>query len=144
MAEIPLSTKNMQSVIVHVPSLICGLLMISSLVRAGHNRALEASRGALWRFRAGQRGNIMTLQSAGVNRGKHEGLECVRRAPSPAGFEVGSGVGDCDEFYRSKAKAKAAGEGARPTWFVTRRRCHVDGSYRRRDRWPACKLRCGC
>jgi len=32
MAEIPLSMKNMQSVIVHVPSLMCSLFMISSLV----------------------------------------------------------------------------------------------------------------
>ncbi len=32
MAEIPLRTKNMQSVIVHVPSLMCSLSMISSLV----------------------------------------------------------------------------------------------------------------
>ena len=31
-AEIPVSTKNMQSVMVHVLSLMCSLLMISSLV----------------------------------------------------------------------------------------------------------------
>jgi hypothetical protein len=36
MAEIPVSTKNMQSVIVQILNLICGLVMISSLAPDRH------------------------------------------------------------------------------------------------------------
>src|ERR1700690_2560004 len=107
MAEIPLSTKNMQSAMVHVPSLVCSLLMISSLVSAG--RSLPQGRCGASRLAGG--GNIMTLRLIRVNRGKHDGRDGVGRRPRPPFLTLTLGSKITDEFFdqRQKQKRRAGG-----------------------------------
>ena len=70
MAEIPLSTKNMQSAMVHILSLVCSLFMISSLVPDRSQGTAEAClRGAEALPDRPQRATIMTLRPPGVNQG---------------------------------------------------------------------------
>jgi hypothetical protein len=81
-AEIPDRTNNMQSAIIHVLSLVCSLLIISSLVRLISpglpiTTAEVNPQGVQGASRHASGGNIMTLQPIRVNSGKRnsEGLE---------------------------------------------------------------------
>jgi hypothetical protein len=65
MAEIPVSTKNMQSVMVQILSLVCRLLMISSLVPDRPQLSAEALSGAQGASRFAGEANIMTLRPIG-------------------------------------------------------------------------------
>ena len=56
MAEIPLSTKNMQSAMVHILSLVCSLLMISSLVPDRSQGTAEACLRGAECFPTGRKG----------------------------------------------------------------------------------------
>jgi len=56
MAEIPLSTKNMQSAMVHILSLVCSLFMISSLVPDRSQGTAEAGLRGAERFPTGRKG----------------------------------------------------------------------------------------
>ena len=68
--EIPDSTNNMQSAIIHVLSLVCSLLMISSS-RSGLavNNCGSAASGRLGASRPACGATIMTLRPVGVNQG---------------------------------------------------------------------------
>ena len=56
MAEIPLSTKNMQSAMVHILSLVCSLFMISSLVPDQSQGTSEACLRGAECFPTGRKG----------------------------------------------------------------------------------------
>ena len=105
MAEIPVSTKNMQSAIVQVLSLVCSLLMISS-----HSGPAVTNCGSLLQgsavlpgWPAGQHNDTSNrggqpqgayAEASGIHRSRSDVPDRVGRAPSPADLEVDSWFGE--------------------------------------------------